>query len=355
MFKVLTTIKTRPVSLASFLFLGMLLGPLLVGCEREADAEFAFERFSGSTMGTTYHVTVVARAQGEPLSLDREAFKRGMDAELAQINQQMSTYIADSELMRFNRSPVGEWQSLSEPLAEVLKVSQTVSDLSNGAFDISVGPLVNLWGFGPDAEPEQVPSEEELQTLLERVGYRKLELDEQRARRLADIQLDLSAVAKGYGVDHIARWIESRGFDNYLVEIGGEVYLSGVSPRGDDWRIGVEQPTLLREGGRMALTLSNIAMATSGDYRNYYERDGKRYSHTIDPRTGRPIAHKLVSVTVLAETTAEADAWATALNVLGPKAGMAVAEREKLAVYMIVKADEGYEDRFSSAFEPYRP
>ncbi len=355
MFKVLTTIKTRPVPLASFLFIGLIFGSLLVGCEREADAALAFERFSGNTMGTTYHVTVVAQAQGEPLSLDSEAFKRGLDAELAQINQQMSTYIADSELMRFNRSPVGAWQSLSEPLAAVLAISRTVSERSNGAFDISVGPLVNLWGFGPEAEPEQVPSEEELLALRQRVGYRKLELDEQRARRLADIQLDLSAVAKGYGVDHIARWIESRGFENYLVEIGGEVYLSGVSPRGDAWRIGVEQPSLLQEGGRMALALSDIGMATSGDYRNYYERNGVRYSHTIDPRTGRPIVHKLASVTVLAETAAEADAWATALNVLGPEAGMAVAEREKLAVYMIVKAGEGYEDRFSSAFEPYRP
>lgn len=355
MFKVLTTIKTGPVLLASFLFIGIFTGPLLVGCEREGETTRAFERLSGSTMGTTYHVTVVAGAENQPLSFDAEALKRGLDRELAQINQQMSTYIADSELMRLNRVPVGEWQSVSEPLAAVLAISREVSERSGGAFDITVGPLVNLWGFGPEAEPEEIPKEAEIQALRERVGYRKLALDERSAKRLADIQLDLSAVAKGYGVDHIARWLETQGFENYMVEIGGEVYLSGVSPRGDAWRIGVEQPTLLQEGGRMALVLTDIGMATSGDYRNYYERDGIRYSHTIDPRTGRPIVHKLVSVTVLAETTAEADAWATAFNVLGPDAGMALAEREKLAVYMIVKADEGYEDRFSSAFEPYRP
>ncbi|WP_347329614.1 FAD:protein FMN transferase [Marinimicrobium locisalis] len=329
------------------------MGPLLTGCDWEAEATRDFERFSGNTMGTTYHVTVVAE-EGASLSIDTDAIQRGLDRELAQINQQMSTYIEDSELMRFNRAPVGEWQALSEPLAAVLAVSRKVSERSDGAFDITVGPLVNLWGFGPEAEPEEVPTEAEILALRQQVGYRKLNLDGRRAKRLADIQVDLSAVAKGYGVDHVARWLEAQGVENYLVEIGGEVYLSGVSPRGDAWRIGVEQPTLLQEGGRMALALTDIGMATSGDYRNYYERDGKRYSHTLDPRTGRPIVHKLVSVTVLAKTTAEADAWATALNVLGPKAGMALAEREQLAVYMIVKANEGYEDRFSSAFEPYR-
>lgn len=347
MFKVLTTIKTGPVLLASFLFFGLLLA----GCE--AGTERDFHRFSGSTMGTTYNVTLVAEA-GKPLELDVEALQTGLDAELARINQQMSTYIEDSELMQFNRSGIDRWQTLSEPLAEVLTISQSISERSGGAFDITVGPLVDLWGFGPKAEPEQVPTDEEVDRVRSTIGYQQLSLDGRRARRQSDIRLDLSAVAKGYGVDHIARWLESQGYEHFLVEIGGEVRLSGQSPRGDAWRIGVEQPTLIQGQGRQALALTDIAMATSGDYRNYYERDGVRYSHTIDPRTGRPIRHRLASVTVLAPTAAEADAWATALNVLGPDEGMALAEREKLPVYMIVKTDDGFDDDYSSAFDPWR-
>lgn len=344
----LTTIKTRPVLLASFLFIGCLLS----ACESRTEREHY--QFSGDTMGTTYHITLVADA-GESLTVDTAGIETGVEKALVLINQQMSTYIDDSDLMRFNRSPLQEWQTLPEPLAEVLSISQRISERSDGAFDITVGPLVNLWGFGPEAQPEQVPTEAEIATLQSQVGYHHLELNGNRARRLTDIELDLSAVAKGYGVDYVANWLESQGVKHYLVEIGGEVRLAGQSPRGDAWRIGVEQPAMLRHSGRLALALSDIAMATSGDYRNYYERDDQRYSHTIDSRTGKPIQHNLASVTVLAKTSAEADAWATTLNVLGPEAGMAVAEREKLAVYMIVKTDEGFSDRYSAAFEPWLP
>lgn len=346
MFKVLTTIKTGPVLLASFLFLGLLLG----SCEPRVEHEA--HRFSGPTMGTTFNVTLVVTDQSPPVYAAK--IQAGLERELAQINQQMSTYIDDSELMQFNRSKVGQWQSLSAPLAEVLAISRRISERSEGAFDITVGPLVDLWGFGPLAEPEQVPSDVAIAAARSAMGYAQVALDGQRARRLSDVRLDLSAVAKGYGVDHLADWLEAQGYEHYLVEIGGEVRLSGDSPRGDAWRIGVEQPSLVQGDGRKALALTDIAMATSGDYRNYYERDGVRYSHTIDPRTGRPIAHRLASVTVLAPTSAEADAWATALNVLGPEAGMALAEREKLPVYMIVKTDDGFTDDYSSAFAPWR-
>ncbi|WP_246004332.1 FAD:protein FMN transferase [Marinimicrobium koreense] len=328
------------------MFLGLLLG----GCEPRVEHEA--HRFSGPTMGTTFNVTLVVTDQSPPV--DAAKIQAGLERELAQINQQMSTYIDDSELMQFNRSKVGQWQSLSAPLAEVLAISRRISERSEGAFDITVGPLVDLWGFGPLAEPEQVPSDVAIAAARSAMGYAQVALDGQRARRLSDVRLDLSAVAKGYGVDHLADWLEAQGYEHYLVEIGGEVRLSGDSPRGDAWRIGVEQPSLVQGDGRKALALTDIAMATSGDYRNYYERDGVRYSHTIDPRTGRPIAHRLASVTVLAPTSAEADAWATALNVLGPEAGMALAEREKLPVYMIVKTDDGFTDDYSSAFAPWR-
>lgn len=333
--------------LASFLFAGLLL----TACKDSAP-EWDTQVLRGETMGTSYQVTLVAEPGWEwPLS--REEVQAQLDSRLRQINQWMSTYIDDSTLMRFNRLPQGDWETLPEPLVEVLKISQSVSKRSDGAFDITVAPLVNLWGFGPQAQPEQVPDDETLAASLANLGFQYLELDGNRARRLGDISLDLSGVAKGYGVDYLSRWLEQQGYRNYLVEIGGEVRLSGSSPRGDAWRIGVEQPSLLQRDGRKTLELSDIALATSGDYRNYYERDGQRYSHTLDPRTGRPIEHNMASVTVLADTAAEADAWATAINVLGPEKGMAVAEREKLPVYMIVREGESYTDRYSEAFKPY--
>lgn len=332
--------------LASFLFFVLAIS----GCEQSGEREH--QLFRGETMGTTYNVTLVAE-EGRTLDLDRDSMQRDLDELLAEVNQQMSTYIDDSELMRFNRSEVGEWQRLSGPLAEVLSVSQSISERSDGAFDITVAPLVDLWGFGPEGEPEKTPDDDQLRRAMADVGYEHLQIEDDRARRMRAIHLDLSGIAKGFGVDQLAEFLESRGYQHYLVEIGGEVRLSGESPRGDRWRIGIEQPAALREGARKAIALTDIAMATSGDYRNYYERDGQRYSHTIDPRTGRPIQHKLVSVTVMAKTSAEADAWATALNVLGAQEGMRIAEREKLAVYMIVKEGEALVDRHSEAFEPY--
>jgi len=333
--------------LASFLFAGLVL----VACSDSAP-ERDTQVLLGETMGTSYQVTLVAEP-GRDWPLSQEEVQTQLDSRLRQINQWMSTYIDDSTLMRFNRAPQDDWQTLPRPLIEVLQISQSISERSDGAFDITVAQLVDLWGFGPQAQPEQMPDDEILSASLENLGYQYLELDGNRARRLGDISLDLSGVAKGYGVDYLSRWLERQGYRNYLVEIGGEVRLSGFSPRGDAWRIGVEQPNLLQREGRKTLKLSDIAMATSGDYRNYYERDGKRYSHTIDPRTGRPIEHNLASVTVLADTAAEADAWATAINVLGPDEGMEVAEREKLPVYMIVREGESYTDRHSDAFEPY--
>lgn len=335
--------------LASFLFAGLVL----TACT-DSVSERETQVLRGETMGTSYQVTLVAEAEpGWDWPLSKEDVQSQLDGRLRQINQWMSTYIDDSALMRFNRAPQGQWVTLPEPLIEVLRISQSVGERSEGAFDITVAPLVNLWGFGPQAQPEQVPDADTLTAILETLGFEHLELEANRARRVNDISLDLSGVAKGYGVDYLSRWLEQQGYRNYLVEIGGEVRLSGSSPRGDAWRIGVEQPSLLQRDGRKTLQLNDIAMATSGDYRNYYERDGKRYSHTIDPRTGRPIEHNLASVTVLADTAAEADAWATAINVLGPERGMRIAEREKLPVYMIVREGESYKDRYSEAFKPY--
>jgi FAD:protein FMN transferase len=338
--------RTRLALLASFLFLCVVLA----GCQKRELREYA--QFTGNTMGTHYNITLVAN-EGESLKVDSEALQNAIDAEFRYLNEVFSTYIHDSELMQLSRSEIGEWQSVSEPLMKVLKLSQDVSRRSGGAFDITIMPLVNLWGFGPDPEPEQIPSAEKVEALLTRIGYQNLELRDGQARRLADIALDMGGVAKGYGVDWMVTFLEKQGFENILVEVGGDLAVLGESPRGDAWRLAIEQPSMLRGEARLVVPLANQGLVTSGEYRNYYELDGERFSHTIDPATGYPVRHKLVSVSVIADTAAEADAWATAISALGEERGMALAEQEQLPVYMILIEDEGFSDRHSSAFEPY--
>ncbi len=311
-------------------------------------------KLSGETMGTTYHITVLER---DDVGTGEDALQKAVTEQLGVLNQQMSTYIEDSELSRLNRAPVGEPFELSANLFDVLMQSLEVAWLTGGAFDMTMASLVELWGFGPEgAPPESLPDDAAIERELQRTGFQHLEFDlaNSTVTKTRDIRLDLSAVAKGYAVDKVAELLEYAGYRDYMVEIGGELRLSGQSPRGQPWRIAIEvpDPAGVHQVHR-ALSISDKAMATSGDYRNYFERDGRRFSHTIDPETGQPVRHKLASVTVIAETAANADALATALNVMGPEQGMRLARQQSLAVYMIIKAEEGFDTRHSEAFAPY--
>jgi len=343
------TTKTGPLTPALFLRFGLLICFVLtLGACTPAPRDWLL---SGRTMGTTYHITVV----DAPAGLDKQSLQQQIDTELQQVNQEMSTYIDDSELMRFNRGPVGEAVPVSAHLALVVDKALDIYRRSGGAFDITVGPLVNLWGFGPQPEPDNVPSDADIARLDKIVGSDALTVEHnpERITRSRPVELDLSAIAKGHGVDRVAELLQAQGIHSYLVEIGGELRTLGKNPQGVDWRIGVERPD---PGGRAVqepIAVSGKAVATSGDYRNYYERNGVRYAHTIDPRTGRPLRHRLASVTVIADNCAEADGLATALNVLGADAGLKLAEKEGLPVFMLVKTDEGFEERSSSAFAPY--
>jgi thiamine biosynthesis lipoprotein len=330
-----------------FALCALLLMVSLSGCSeplREAPITL-----KGQIFGTYYQVILA-----KPMTRDQVAdIEAGILDELEAVDASMSTYREDSELSNFNRSPVGEWQPLSPELMQVLEISRQVSKASDGAFDITVGGLVNLWSFGPEARPEKVPPEDQLEERLAQIGPDKVELDIEagRARRLSDVYVDLSAVAKGYGVDQVGDYLEAQGVDNFLVDIGGELVLSGHrDDSGDPWRVGVEVPDEHRQVAQYVLALTDMSVATSGDYRNYFEEDGKRYSHTIDPRTGRPVKHALASVTVLGDTTADADAWATALSVLGPQASLETARREGLAVLTLERDGEGWISRVSAAF-----
>lgn len=298
-------------------------------------------------MGTTWHVTYAGAA-------GPDAIQKAVEAELESVNASMSTYRPGSEISRINNSySVDEPVVLSPGFSEVLQAALDVGARSGGAYDVTVGPLVDLWGFGAGSDDDWgVPSSRQVEAALARVGQSALEWDAARGAlvRRSPVHLDFSSIAKGYGVDRVAEVLESAGVVDYLVEVGGEMRVSGVSPRGDAWRIAIESPMAGQRGVAEALELTDIAIATSGDYRNYVEVGGQRYSHTLDPRTGYPVTHNLVSVTVLHERCMMADAWATALGVVGLEEALRLATEHDLAVYLITRDGDDLKSQSSPAF-----
>lgn len=309
---------------------------------------------SGRTMGTSYHISIVAPLDGE---LNREELQLKIDSRLQEINQRMSTYITDSELSQINKAKAQQWVEVSAETAMIIDTALQISEKTAEAFDITVGNLVNLWGFGPDINLHAVPDSERITATLALCGYQNLEvqLNPPRVKKFNDtLYLDLSGIAKGYAVDQVAELLVKLGFTDHLVEIGGEIRTGGEKGPGTPWNIGIERPV---DGGRSVQkiihTSTTTAMATSGDYRNYFEHQGKRYSHTIDPTTGYPITHKLAAVSVLHDSCMLADAYATACMVMGPEKAMSFAKQHKIAIYMLVKGEEGFIPLSSPAFENF--
>lgn len=333
----------RPVLLAFFYLL------FLSSCQRDEGPPVWY--YSGSTMGTTWSLKVLAPSKNGDAKRELQA---KLELALAAVSQKMSTYIPDSELSRFNQAPTMQWIEVSKDLCYMFTVSKQVSDDSDGAFDITVGPLVNAWGFGPGPK-EQPPTAGDIAKLKEKVGYKYLEFDcgQLRARKMKDLYVDLSAVAKGYATDVLAKVLEDENLHDYMVEIGGELHLSGHNEHGKPWRIGIEKPELVQGETAQIIELSDVGLATSGDYRNYYEYHGKKYSHTIDPFTGYPVTHNLASITVVAKNGAYADAYATAFDVLGPIKGKALAEKLGMDAYFIVRTESGFSIDNTAGFKHY--
>ena len=303
---------------------------LLASCDKPIEAM----KISGPTMGTTYNITLYPT---EGTSLDSKQMQQQIDASLKRINQQMSTWIKDSEISLFNKSESTDWYPISAEFAGVVEAAQSISKLSNGAFDITVGPLINLWGFGKDFTNNN-PDDATIEAAKENIGYQKLEIRNSPPalkKQIPQLQINLSAIAKGYGVDAIADQLSTMGIDNYLVEIGGEIRASGSKPNKSLWRIAIEKPSTKERSIQQGLLLNNTGVATSGDYRNYFEREGMRYSHTIDPATGKPITHKLASISVLHKSAMMADGLATAIMVLGDSMAKTFIADNKLTAYMI--------------------
>lgn len=337
----------RPVVALALLLLGCLL-PLMAAGAPASPAAATLQRLTGETMGTTWSVTLQADAPTLP------ALQRGIQTRLDTVVAQMSTWEPDSDLSRFNAAPAGTRQPLPPELQEVMQAALALADGSDGAFDPTIGPMVNLWGFGPDGE-RVAPEAGQLAAARARVGWQRLQLDANGVMtQPGDAYVDLSGIAKGYGVDQVAGFLREQEVPAYLVEVGGELRSHGRKPDGTAWRIAVEQPSPADfdpdASAPAVIALDGMAMATSGDYRHFFDQDGRRYSHTIDPRSGRPVSHGLASVTVLHNDCMQADALATALTVLGPEQGWEYASRHGLAALLVWHDGEGFNSRMTPDF-----
>jgi len=322
---------------------------MLAGCGSDSTPV----KLQGRAIGTTYSIV----AYNLPDSLDAQKMQQGVEQVVAGVNSVMSLFNPGSELSRFNAYKGEDWFQVSKELAVVVRTAKTISLLTGGAFDITVAPLVNLWGFGPDGRPEKIPSEQQIAEAQSGIGFDfvQVRIDPPALKKVKPgITIDLAAIAKGYCVDAVADWLEQNGVSDFMVEIGGEIRTGGSKPGKTPWLIGVEKPTSGGRAVQAVIELSGRAMATSGDYRNYYEADGKRYSHIIDPVSGKPVSHSLVSVSVVEDSCTMADALATGLMVLGPEQGIKLAEKHKLSAFFIVKTADGFAETSTGRFPEHK-
>lgn len=345
--------QSRPVKAA---ILGVLIFILVFIGARSTLLQFGQQEeitLSGRTMGTTYHIKYIDDA----LKLSPEQVQTQVDDVLKEVNRQMSTFIPTSEISRFNKlHQINTPFPISKEFATVVATAMSLNKVTQGALDITVGPLVNIWSFGPTKRTDTAPSAEKIAQTMQTVGIGKLKLTEKNGqfylvKTTPNLYIDLSSIAKGFGVDQVARYLVSLGVKNYMVEIGGEIYAQGKNERHRPWEIGIEDPRY--NGTRAVQTivgLANQGMATSGDYRNYFEQDGKRFTHEINPNTGYPVQHHLASITVIAPNTMIADGLSTGLFVLGEDKALEVAKAHNLAVYLIIKQGDKFIVKMSPAF-----
>ena len=324
----------------------LALGPV-AACARPVHATIR-----GLTMGTNYTVELAAPMD----DATRTGLKELIEAELAAINRSMSTYDPRSELSEFNRRQDLRWVPASQGLLEVLDSASRISTATQGAFDVTVGPLVDLWGFGPQIRTRRVPNDAAIEQVRKSVGYRHVQIDPSAGtirKRHSGTQVDLCAIAKGYGVDRVGMILERQGVHDYLVEIGGELRGRGTAAAGRPWRVGIKRPVEGQHVVGEIVVLENRGIATSGTTEDFFEQDGRHYSHIIDPKTARPVEHPAMAVSVIADTTMEADASATALVVLGSERGYSLAQARGLAALFVTASGSTFDVRVTDAFRTH--
>ena len=326
----------------------------LAGCDQAA-APRSEVQVGGPTMGTHYSVKVVGDYPGGEAQLQAE-----VSEVLNRVDHQLSTWKKDSELSQFNQHKDTTPWPVSQDLADVVIEGLRSGRATQGAMDITVGPLVNLWGFGPDKRPTKVPDAAQIADARRRIGLGNLHVevsaDTATLRKdIPDMYVDLSTLGEGFAADKVAQMLEGRGMRNYMVEIAGALRLKGLNARGEPWKVAIEKPVDTLGEVQTVVTPGDNGISTAGSYRNYYEKDGKRYSHIIDPATGAPIQHRLVSVTVIAPSALHTDALDTGLLVMGTEKALAFANEHNLPILTITKTDSGFKVQHSRAFAPYLP
>lgn len=305
--------------------------------------------FHGMTMGTTYSVKVVSDG-----SVNIPQLQKHVDDQLKATNQIFSTYIEDSELMVFNADAVGQTRLLSKELYALMKLNLYLNKVSDGSFNIAIGPLINLWGFGEHSEEYPDVADVDVRRILSQIDSAgALTFSGEHVTKNKAQYFNMSATAKGYAVDQIAQLLIKAGYDDFLVEIGGELRGLGQKPNNEPWIIAIEKPIVGERSFQQLLGIQDISVATSGDYRNFYEKEGRRMSHLIDPKTGYPIRHKLASVTVLHNDCAMADGLATAMLVMGEQKAKALAKDLNVAVYLISKEGDSFVSWHNSEMQNY--
>lgn len=339
---------SRRRSIRLVLFIVAVLA--LTACSDEAREPI---RINGPAQGTTYSITVM----NPPNEMTREDLQAAVRATIERIDREISTWRDDSEISRFNAADAGEWVDVSPELAELTQQALEIGRATDGAFDVTLGPVLRIWGFGAGADqPSRLPNADELAEAREKTGVGRIEVRQDPPalrKKAAGLELDLAGIAPGYTVDRLADQLNQMGAKRYLVEVGGELYARGRKQGRTPWRIGVEKPESGTRKIERVVELADAGMTTSGDYRDYFEIDGRRFSHTVDPRTGRPVAHDLRAVTVVAENATRADAMATALLVMGPQAGRDYADAHDIAALFVRGSAQGYSESHSQQFAPY--
>jgi thiamine biosynthesis lipoprotein len=326
----------------------LLLSVVFVSCLKQSEQP---AEITGAALGTTYSIKLFNSTSNPSIS----ELHTGIMEVIADVDKTMSVFVENSEVSRFNRLSGTDWLTVSPALIQVISESLAISRASDGAFDVTIGNLIDLWGFGKTLKPDRVPSQQAIQSALQTSNYKKLLVSADQtaiSKAIPDLAINLSAIAKGYAVDEIASFLESRGFDRFLVEIGGEVRTKGLKSKGKPWLVAIERPETDKRSIYKVIGLTDLSLATSGNYRNFFEIAGKRYSHIIDPETGRPVDNNISSVSVFHPSCMIADALATTLMVLGYEKGSQFAKERNYAVLWLLRTDDGLVERLSPAFDP---
>ncbi|WP_434710027.1 FAD:protein FMN transferase [Pseudomonas sp. R1-1] len=321
----------------------VMLAAVLAGCGNGVTLEVV----GGASMGSTWSVKYVRHAGlADPAQVRRE-----VESILGEVDRQLSTYRNDSDIQRFNALPANSCQTMPASVLELIGVGEKLAVESEGSYDLTVEPLLNLWGFGPQGRQEKIPASAAVAEVMQRVGHQHLRIDGERLCKDAAAEIDFNSLAAGYAVDNIAARLHAMGIDNYLAEATGELKAQGRKPDGSPWRIALEAPRDDQQVAERVIEIDGYAVSTSGDYRNYFLQDGRRYSHTFDARSGAPVLHDLASVTVIHPSALMADGLSTLLLILGPKRARDYAQTHDIAAFFVERADTGFVIRSSPAFE----